>query len=270
MTTPQSFHLKKPKDHSSIPIVISAPHVGLDFPDELKDYFPHEIINQPDDTDWYVDRLYEFAPQLGITVISAKYSRYVIDLNRSPEGKSLYNDGRTETSLVPVKDFSGTSLYSHSNNEPDNDEIQRRLNLYYQPYHQELASILGEKKERFGKVLLYEAHSIRRHVPLIRTRPFPDLILGDNQGSSCDRLISQCFKDSLETSPYHLSYNDPFQGGFLTRNWGKPDQNFHSIQMEISQDLYLDESNYLWQDPKANKLSETLQKAFENLIKRWC
>ena len=38
------------------------------------------------DTDWYVRRLYDFASLAGATVVAATYSRYLIDLNRPPEG----------------------------------------------------------------------------------------------------------------------------------------------------------------------------------------
>src|SRR5688500_19424432 len=95
----------------SIPILLSIPHCGTAFPDEIiGDYVP-ELINRPDDTDWFVDRLYSFAPSIGITVISAVWSRWVIDLNRHPDSKPLYNDGRIITDLCPVTTFLGQSLY---------------------------------------------------------------------------------------------------------------------------------------------------------------
>ncbi|MBL7877397.1 MAG: N-formylglutamate amidohydrolase, partial [Cyclobacteriaceae bacterium] len=73
------------------PILISVPHCGTRFPDELKDQYKPALINAPDDTDWFVDILYDFAPALGITMIMANYSRWVIDLNRDPHSKPLYS-----------------------------------------------------------------------------------------------------------------------------------------------------------------------------------
>src|SRR3712207_430138 len=84
-----------------VPIILSVPHSGTEFPEELKAQYRPEMIEQPDDTDWFVHDLYNFAPELGITVIHAKYSRWVIDLNRDPTSEPLYNDGRIITGLTP-------------------------------------------------------------------------------------------------------------------------------------------------------------------------
>src|SRR5687768_15892192 len=94
-----------------IPILISVPHCGIAFPEECKNEYDARLIERPDDTDWFVDRLYEFAPAMGMTTISATYSRWVIDLNRDPESKPLYSDGRIITGLCPTTDFLGSPLY---------------------------------------------------------------------------------------------------------------------------------------------------------------
>ena len=88
-----------------VPILLSVPHCGVAFPEEVREEFQPGLINAPDDTDWFVDRLYGFASSMGITMISAVYSRWVIDLNRHPEGKPLYSDGRIVTALCPVTTF---------------------------------------------------------------------------------------------------------------------------------------------------------------------
>src|SRR5688572_10106708 len=94
-----------------IPILISVPHCGIQFPDELKQELVPSLIAKPDDTDWFVDKLYDFAPAIGITMITAVYSRWVIDLNRDPESKPLYNDGRMITGLCPTTNFLAQPLY---------------------------------------------------------------------------------------------------------------------------------------------------------------
>jgi N-formylglutamate deformylase len=78
---------------------VSIPHCGTLFPKEIINDFDPALIKAPDDTDWFVDRLYDFAPSLGITMITAVFSRWVIDLNRHPDSKPLYNDGRIITEL---------------------------------------------------------------------------------------------------------------------------------------------------------------------------
>ena len=78
-----------PADTPTVPILISVPHCGTAFPEELIDQYNTSLLPSPDDTDWYVDRLYDFAPAMGITMITAHYSRWVIDLNRDPQSKPL-------------------------------------------------------------------------------------------------------------------------------------------------------------------------------------
>ena len=123
---------------SELPILVSVPHCGIEFPDELKNEFDPHLISAPDDTDWFVDQLYDFAPAMGITMITAKYSRWVIDLNRDPQSKPLYTDGRIITGLCPTTTFLGEPLYKDKRTEIDQTEINRRLEKYYQPYHQKI------------------------------------------------------------------------------------------------------------------------------------
>jgi N-formylglutamate deformylase len=71
-----------PATSSEVPILLSVPHSGTNFPGELASQFKPELMQSPDDTDWFVDQLYNFAAEMGITMISAVNSRWVIDLNR--------------------------------------------------------------------------------------------------------------------------------------------------------------------------------------------
>src|SRR4051812_25974096 len=120
------FNVLRPKDNE-VPVLISVPHCGVLFPGELKNEFDQEMIKAPDDTDWFVDQLYDFAPAMGMTMITANYSRWVIDLNRDPESKPLYTDGRIITGLCPTTDFLGKPLYRDHRGEIDRTEISRRL-----------------------------------------------------------------------------------------------------------------------------------------------
>ncbi len=124
-----------PAKGTEVPILISVPHCGIEFPDELKDQYNPDPITAPDDTDWFVNQLYDFAPSMGMTLIAAKYSRWVIDLNRDPQSKPLYTDGRIITALCPTTTFLGEPLYRDERKEIDQQEINRRLDSYYWPYH---------------------------------------------------------------------------------------------------------------------------------------
>lgn len=229
-----------PPTGTPVPIVVSVPHCGTSVPPEIAGRL---VETKLPDTDWFVDELYDFAPRLGITVIRARYSRYVIDLNRDPGGVKLYADGRQETELVPTRSFAGLALYRGST--PKDAEIAERRKLYYEPYHAEVAAQLAALSAKgFKHVLLWEAHSILRHVPTIRKEPFPDLMLGDRKGETADASLSRAALDALRKGGrWTVAHNDPFMGGYLTRKFGRPSTGTHAIQLEMSQDVYMDAAN---------------------------
>jgi N-formylglutamate deformylase len=251
---------------AEIPILISVPHCGIDFPDELKDQFDPQLIAAPDDTDWFVNTLYDFAPGMGMTMISAKYSRWVIDLNRDPQSKPLYTDGRIITGLCPTTTFLGEPLYKNKRTEIDREEINRRLEKYYQPYHQKIEDELNRLKTKFGKVLLWDCHSIRQVVPTIQKEIFPDLILGDADSTSASTALIETTLKSLEKGELQLNHNYPFKGGYITRHFGKPVENVHALQLEMSKVNYMDDSETRYDKSRAEKIRTLLKTTFENLV----
>ena len=257
------FNIKLPKKNK-VPVIISSPHSGTYFPEEVKTQLKPEVLENPDDTDWFIDKLYDFAPNMGITFIAANYNRWVIDLNRNPESKPLYTDGRVITGLVPTTNFNGDSLYIDK--EPSEDEIERRLKTYYQPYHHKLAELINEIKNEFGKVLLFDAHSIRDLVPGIRQEAFPQLILGDNDETTASKDIINTAMDTLGKGPYQLEHNYPFKGGYITRHFGNPKENIHALQLEMCKSNYMDDTQTKYNKEKANTMRTLLQTLFSNLI----
>ena len=250
-----------------VPIILSSPHSGVEFPDELKTHFRAELMTQPDDTDWFVHQLYNFAPDLGITVIHAKFSRWVIDLNRDPHSKPLYTDGRIITELVPKTDFLGNEIYVDKKFLPDDAEIARRTENYYKPYHQKIESLLHERINEFGQVLLWDAHSIRRFVPTIQAAPFPDLILGDNDEKSAGKEVIEITLRNLKQGKFGVNHNSPFKGGNITRSFGKPENNIHALQLEMAKTNYMDDDELNFNEERANEVRKVLRPVFENLIK---
>ena len=137
----QPYNIQTPQG-GRVPLLLSIPHCGIQFPDELKGQYVPDLIKAPDDTDWYVDQLYDFAPSMGITVISAVYSRWVIDLNRDPDDLPLYTDGRIITGLCPVTNFLGDPIYIDRRDHVKGAEVNRRVDKYYEPYHDKLQQLL--------------------------------------------------------------------------------------------------------------------------------
>lgn len=121
------FYIIEPKV-KKVPLILSVPHCGTDFPAELIGDYKAEMASKPDDTDWFVQDLYNFASEFGVTIIYAKYSRWVIDLNRDPESKPLYNDGRIITGLTTTTDFFGNDIYISEDKIPNEEEIKRNEN----------------------------------------------------------------------------------------------------------------------------------------------
>ncbi len=250
-----------------VPVILSVPHSGVEFPEELKSHYRSEMAAQPDDTDWFVHDLYNFAPELGITVIHAKYSRWVIDLNRDPESKPLYTDGRIITALVPTTDFLGNEIYVDKKFVPAPEEIERRIEHYYRPYYQKIENLLQERIEEFGQVLLWDAHSIRRFVPTIREEPFPDLILGDNDEKSARQEIIEIALNGLKAGKYGVNHNSPFKGGHITRYFGKPETRVHALQLEMAKINYMDDDELTFNESRAEEMRKVLRSVFESLIK---
>lgn len=256
-------------NNQEVPIILSVPHCGTQFPSELQEDFKPELMKAPDDTDWYVHKLYDFGIEMGITMIHANYSRWVIDLNRDPESKPLYTDGRIITALCPTTTFFGETIYKDERKEVPGEEVRRRVDLYYKPYHQKVAELIEEKKKKFGKVLLWDCHSIRQLVPTIHKEKFPDLILGDADETSASKNVIDCAFTALQGAEYSVQHNHPFKGGYITRSFGKPDQQVHALQLEMSKIMYMDDGEINYHKERANKmrvlLMITMKKLIENL-----
>lgn len=263
MNTP--YFLTEPAG-PKVPIVLSSPHSGVEFPDELKTHFRPELMARPDDTDWFVHELYNFAPALGITMIHARYSRWVIDLNRTPSSRPLYNDGRIITELVPTTDFLGHEIYVDRSFLPGDAEKARRTENYYAPYYQKIEHLLAERIAEFGRVLLWDAHSIRRFVPTIQNEPFPDLILGDNDEKSAGPEIIEIALNNLKAGKYGVNHNSPFKGGNITRHFGNPGGNVHALQLEMAKTNYMEADELTFSEARADEIRSVLRPVFENLI----
>jgi N-formylglutamate deformylase len=261
MTEP--FYIIEPKA-TKVPIIISVPHSGTDFPSEIADDYLEGQKKDLDDTDWFVHDVYNFASEFGITIIRAKYSRWVIDLNRDPESKPLYNDGRIITGLCSYTDFFGKPIYKAAQ-DPTQAEIERRLDAYYWPYYQKIQSLLDERKAEFGKVLLWDAHSIRHLVPSIQKDAFPDMILGNNDNITASKAIIETAIETLKKGPFQINHNTPFKGGHITRYFGKPDQNQHALQLEMNKILYMDDTEKKYDPVRASIVKAVLTPVFTKL-----
>lgn len=246
-------------------LVVSCPHPGTFVPDAILNRMSDAGRNLID-TDWHVDKLYDFLPEFDASFLVSKLSRYVADLNRDPEGHALY-PGRFETAMCPVVTFAGDSIYQRDE-VPSTIEIAERHAHYWQPYHTKLAEVLAATKAQHGYALLLDAHSIISHVPSLFEGRLPDLNLGTDDGKSCAPEIEQIASDALKRqSKFSFVANGRFKGGYITRHYGNPKKHIHALQLEIAFRAYLDEKNFtVFESSQAAPLKSHLRRLVEAIV----
>ncbi|HRP20802.1 MAG TPA: N-formylglutamate deformylase [Alicycliphilus sp.] len=223
------------------PLFISMPHVGSYLPPQIAARLTPEARQVPD-TDWHLERLYGFARDLGASILVATHSRYVVDLNRPPDGASLY-PGQSVTGLCPVDSFDDRPLYTRADDTPGDAEVAARRQTYWQPYHAQLRAELERMRAALGVAVLWDAHSIRSVLPRFFEGRLPDLNLGTGDGISCDPALAQTLLgEARAATAYTAVLNGRFKGGHITRHYGAPARNIHAVQLEMTQCSYMQEA----------------------------
>jgi len=238
------------------PLLVSVPHDGRNIPADIARQMTPEALSIPD-TDWHVARLYEFCAELNANMIVATHSRYVVDLNRPATDEALY-EGQVSTGLCPARTFAGAAIYRHGEGISVAEKKQR-VASYWQPYHQQLERRLQQLKERFGYALLWDAHSIPSRVPSLFPGELPVLNLGTNNGSSCPEDVRNAVEEVAASSFCSAVVDGRFRGGFITRNYGCIEKQQFAVQLELAQRSYMDEDTGEYDEPRAEKLTKTLQ-----------
>ena len=247
------------------PLLVSMPHVGTLVPEAIAAGMTGLAKTVPD-TDWHLDRLYDFLDPLDASVLAATQSRYVIDLNRAPDDKPLY-PGASNTGLCPLTSFDQEAIY-RDGWAPDAAEIAARRDRVFRPYHERLASALAAIKERHGYALLWEAHSIRSRVPRFFEGRLPDLNLGSAGGVSADPgLVARLAAVAEAAAGYSHAVNGRFKGGYITRSYGKPAERVQAVQLELSQITYMDEASpFGFRDDLAAGIRPVLRRLLETML----
>jgi N-formylglutamate deformylase len=247
------------------PLLISVPHDGTEVPAAIAARHTPEARRVPD-TDWHVARLYDFARELGASLLVPRYSRYVIDLNRGEDDVSLY-PGQNTTGLCPVVRFSGDPVYLPGQ-EPSEDEVRARVDTYWRPYHAALRAELDRLRAAHGRVVLWEGHSIRGEVPFLFEGRLPDLNLGTANGASCSPALQARLEATLAgQGEYGFVANGRFKGGHITRHYGDPANRIDAVQLEISQRTYMDEGSFAWDQARAGALQRLLRQLLDDALR---
>ena len=253
------------------PLLVSLPHVGRQIPDELREAYVERALAS-EDTDWHLERLYDFVVELDASLLVPVHSRYVIDLNRPPDDTPMY-PGASNTELCPTRFFTGEPLYREGR-VPTPEEIDRRRRRYWQPYHDALQSELDRLVERWGHAVLWDGHSIQSELPWLFEGRLPDLNVGTDDGRSCDPGLRRMLEQALQAQDAFSHVMDGrFKGGYITRHYGRPAHHVHAVQMEKCQCLYMDErrgegASFAYDEAGAQRLQPVLRRLV-NVLLAW-
>jgi len=251
-----------------VPLIVSFPHTGTELPDALAAQFVSPWLARRD-ADWWVHELYAFAQQMGATTVRTAVSRSVIDVNRDPSGTSLY-PGQNTTGLCPLTTFDNQPLYRDGHG-PDEAEIARRRDTWFAPYHDALAAEIARLRALHGTVVVYDAHSIRSHIPHLFDGQLPQFNLGTNGDTTCDNALTDVVDNLCAMSGMSHVRNGRFKGGYITRHYSDIPGGVHTLQMELACRGYMHEpeavDEHSWPTPldpdHAAPLRATLQQVLD-------
>ena len=249
-----------------LPLLVSFPHSGTYLPPELAVRLRPQVLDLPD-TDWFVPQLYDFCTALGASVIRATHTRFVVDLNRPPDGAPLY-PGQRETTVCPTETFGGEPLYLDGA-DPTAPEISDRLSHYWQPYHDKLAALIRDLVERHGHCVLWDAHSIVSQVPGLFEGRLPDLNVGTADGRTASpALVDRVVATLNAQDKFSFVVNGRFKGGYITRHYGNPARHIDAVQLEIAQCAYLAEARVPVFEPDRARPLATLLRELLTVVDR--
>lgn len=240
---------------SAIPLVCDSPHSGVIYPADFQSCLPTSILRSGEDT--YVEELWQALPSVGGTLLAANFPRTYIDPNREEDDidpNILAEPWASELHPTEKSRLGHGLIWSMARKQPVYDrklwvaEVENRIATYHQPYHQALRRQIEAAHERFGVVWHLNLHSMPSDsyevLEIDTDKPLADFVLGDRDGTTCDPTLIGIIEDFLLQRGYTVARNDPFKGVALIARIGRPEENRHSLQIEVNRSLYMDEESY--------------------------
>jgi len=240
------------------PLVFASPHSGRIYPAPMMDasHLDAAAIRRSEDA--YVDRLIERGPAFGASTIAARLARVFLDVNREPWelDPAMFEDelppyargggARVAAGLGAIARVvrEGEEIYARKLSFA---EARARVEAAHRPYHEALAGLIGEARDRHGVAILIDWHSM----PAAAARQArvgagggagADMVLGDRFGAACSPALPRLVELELTARGYAVARNTPFAGGYTTEHYGRPARRVHALQIEIDRALYLDEA----------------------------
>ena len=239
------------------PLIISSPHSGTLIDKNLSAKRNNDIYSFDSMQDMYVNEFSSGLDKCGFTVLQSNISRVVIDLNRNINEidskiiKNLPSDieinlsdkVRAGIGLITTKDASGNKIYDE---KLDWIEVRDRINNYYLPWHNALKIAVKNLSTKFKRVLIIDMHSMPSET--IYNNQLADFVIGNNFGKSSSDTAQKILSRVIESYGHSVSINDPYPGGYITKNYSSTDENIQCIQLEIKKSLYMNEKNFTKND----------------------
>jgi N-formylglutamate amidohydrolase len=247
------------------PIVANIPHCGTHIPDSIRRKFKRDPEPILPSHDWFLDKLYDFLPALGVTVLHANYSRYVVDLERDIAAPHL---GPFMSSIVYEDTMWGRPLYEIA---PTQSEVEERIKEYYIPYHEQLADLLGIVIGEFGRVYLLDLHSFFGHPYVDASEISTEVELGNRHGTTCSEHLIECFAKAFRAHSFRVASNSLWRGGHIPQHYGSMG-NVESLSIEIRLPVYLDKEYFgeeevtEWDSDRFRSAKSRLREVFANAI----
>lgn len=238
---------------AAIPLVLDSPHSGRDFPSDFGAAVSEAELREGEDC--YVDELYAAGPEMGAPLLAARWPRTYLDPNRHagdvdldliegkwpgeyrPSGKAKVGKALIWRTLEDGRPIYARKLLPET--------VRRRIEELHFPYHEKIRSLLNETHARFGRVYHINCHSMRavagRQSGDGEGNVRADFVLGDRDGTSCDPAFTEFVRATLSGMGYGVKVNDPYKGVELVRAYSDPQAGRHSLQIEISKRLYMNE-----------------------------
>ncbi|ADM08338.1 hypothetical protein PB2503_01292 [Parvularcula bermudensis HTCC2503] len=234
----------------SAPFVFASPHSGRHYPQRFLSMSALDLRDLRRSEDAYVDLLLPKASDTGVPVLTARFPRAFVDVNRSPREidptvftSPPYDDLDTQSprvaagfGLIPSRAATGADIYTRL---LPAQEGRSRMDRCYTPYHNALSELLGLCRHRFGHAILVDWHSMPSMT--LGREHLPDVILGDLHGQACTADLRDVWEQGFQSFGFSVGRNLPYAGGYVTRRYGRPAEGIEAIQIEINRRLYLDE-----------------------------
>jgi N-formylglutamate amidohydrolase len=249
-----AFVVERPVAHV-LPLVLASPHSGSEYPEEFLADSRLDPLALRRSEDSFVDELFADAPCLGAPLLSARFPRAYVDVNREAYELDpvMFCDAlpdfvnaaspRVRMGLGTIARIvaNGEEIYSRKLRFA---EARHRIERLYHPYHRALQQLIEETEEAFGGYLLVDCHSMPSATGLCRASDGADIVLGDCYGSACAPRIVEAARSFLAERGFAVTLNTPYAGGFTTGYYGQPSVGRHALQIEINRSLYMDERSY--------------------------